>query len=315
MAYSAITNGEIDTDSPITTALMTKYRDNIDAMRDGTGINDDTILQRHIAAGAIHQGELDTGGPEEDSTTGSASFLTSAGQYGFSHQVKGNSTSDWTSLSGVSNEVATLGTYGHYVYLVVDGSGTAYSQIRYVNASAPFDLGDGEIPLFAWILLDSNGNIESISTSDAPPWAYNGPTIITPDRVGVVGGNLKKFRNIKTIDEDTGDITVKEKEIDMSMKNSDIDVFPHPFIANDLTNKSVVILDPPDTLYLKELREAGQSVNELLHEDYLRLDNAPINRSVPNGVLPSKFKWKNSRSRAGEMMKDKKRRGNRGDRQ
>ncbi len=39
MAYSAITNLEIDPDSPVTTALMTKYRDNIIAVYEDTRLS------------------------------------------------------------------------------------------------------------------------------------------------------------------------------------------------------------------------------------------------------------------------------------
>jgi hypothetical protein len=43
----------------------------------------------------------------------------------------------------------------------------------------------------------------------------------------------------------------------------------------------------------------------LMDKDYLRLDNETIKRSTPNGVLPAKFKWKNTRARVGEATKDR----------
>lgn len=50
------------------------------------------------------------------------------------------------------------------------------SDVTYVQASPPYDLGDGEIPLFVFVKLDADGKMSQLSASIDPPWMYNGPT-------------------------------------------------------------------------------------------------------------------------------------------
>lgn len=317
MPYTLVPIGEVTAGNAAKASTMQKFRDNQIGFNDGTGIADDAILNRHlatgsvnqdsIAAGSIHQGELDTSSEEDSRTSeGTTNALTSAGGFALSVQTRGSAaTSSFKAYEGAEGlSGVSISTFGHYVCLVTGNNGSAYAKTFFVNASPPFDLGDGEIPIFTWILMNGQ-EIECVSTSPAPTWAYNGPTNITPDRVQKVGSELKKFKNIRSIDEETGEVSIQEVEIDMAMKNADIDLLPHPFISNDLTGKQVILLDPPDTGYLLNLHLSGESVNDLIHKDYLRLDNSPINRSVPNGVLASRFRWKNTQSRAGEMIRDK----------
>jgi len=72
MAWGAITNAEIDPDSPITTALKTKFRDNDEALYDGRylivkaaaegplgpGLQDDDVLLLPLLAGQIWHFEM-----------------------------------------------------------------------------------------------------------------------------------------------------------------------------------------------------------------------------------------------------------------
>ncbi len=146
--------------------------------------------------------------------------------------------------------------------------------------------------------------IVAISSSTVPPWAYNGPTSIRPDQVKKVAGVLKKYKDVRAVDETTGEVIVERKEIDQSMKNADMNLFPHPF-ASAQPGDQIILLDPPETEYLADLMKAGESINELLHLDYLRISNETITRQVPTGVTPARFTWKNTARRAGEMIRDK----------
>ena len=46
---------------------------------------------------------------------------------------------------------------------------------------------------------------------------------------------------------------------------------------------------------LAALHEGGESVNALLHQDWLRIDNGALKRACPPGVQACAAKWRNSR--------------------
>lgn len=302
--YTAITAGEIDVDSPITTGLMTKIRDNPIAITEGAS-GAPKIQTAALAAGAVKQGNLSTT-DEEDSTSTAAVFTTSAGKYGFTPIAKSTLLvpNDWVALAALDTVlVALIASYQSFLTLSDGGSGfTLYGQITYVNSSPPFDLGDGDIPLFVWALVNSAGLVESVQSSELPPWAYNGPTDIMPDRTDTASG--RKFKKIYDIDEESGLLIESEIEITQELKNRDMPLIPHPFITKS-SDQTVVLLDPVETGYLHDLKKGGQSINELLHNDYIRLDNTPLTRAAPQGVIPAGFKWKNSVKKAGEAVRDK----------
>lgn len=317
MAYVDIPTLDLTSGRGAKASTIQQFKANDEALRDGSGILDDAIVNRHlatdsvnqdsIAAGSIHQGELDVGSEEDSLTAQDAdfSFLTSAGSYALSVESSGTpGNGSFQTFEGIETDNTGVFTFGHYVRLINNGSATSNIRTTYINASAPFDIGDGEVKAFVWVLMNGN-KIEAISSAPAPTWAYNGPTSIKPDRVKLVNGVLKKYKYNRVIDVDSGDVKKQEVEIGNELKNNDMDIFPHPFILNNITGKRIVILDPPETGYLSEVALAGQSINELLHKDYLRIDNEKIIRKTSVGVTPVKFKWKNTKSRAGEMIKDK----------
>jgi len=318
MAYSAIANSEIDTDSPITTGLMTKIRDNNVSMKDGTGIDNNAILERHIASGAIHQSQLDTAIDNADisnsvpsSTTASDNFLLTEPDYtiGFTFSGSGSSlTSDHfisVEYSGTKyGNDSDFGTKNRYIETKrsnLTGSSKTIgidTDIRYINASPPYDLGDGQIPLFSFLRLDSDSKVIAVHNSVNPPWAHNGPTKTKHNAIR----EGKKVYIEKCLNDD-GEIELIETEITQAVKNADMDTIPHPFLLKP--GDSVVLLDPVETLYLEELRQTGERISRLIFDDYLRLDGEEITRNCPTGVMPRKFKWKNTRARAGERKSDK----------
>jgi hypothetical protein len=46
---------------------------------------------------------------------------------------------------------------------------------------------------------------------------------------------------------------------------------------------------------LAALHEGGESVNALLHEDWLRVDHAALRRCCPPGVQACAPKWRNAK--------------------
>lgn len=317
MAYSAINNTEIDADSEMSTTLFTKIRDNIDSMKDGTGIDNDAILERHIASGAIHQQQLDTSLDNADVAPNNVSageteldaFLLTEPDYtlGVTFGGAGDANSNVSVNVGNHAKVGNDGDYtteNRYIETIRINSAsvTTYSigincDIRYVNASPPYDLGDGQIPLFSFLRMDANNNIIAVHNSVNPPWAHNGPTK-TKHNIIIDG---KKIYRSKQLNEN-GDIQVIDTEITQAVKNADMNLIPHPFILKP--GEHVILLDPVETLYLEELRQTGERISALLFNDYLRLDNEEIIRNCPNGVTPCKFKWKNTARKAGEAKRD-----------
>ena len=56
------------------------------------------------------------------------------------------------------------------------------------------------------------------------------------------------------------------------------------------------MLDPvsPLTAKLAVLHEAGESINALLHEGWLLIDNVALSRATPPGVAAHAPKWRSS---------------------
>lgn len=269
-----------------------------------------TITATQIAANAIKTSELST--LTEESQSGVAVgptrtyVILSSGEYGFIPQNKVNTattTAHLESVVGFRGSVSATCGVSYATVMTLNGvlSGIT-ARIRYVTSSPPYKLGNDEVPLFTWVQLDSNDNIMAIQSSHTPPWAYNGPTNIRPEKKDPITGQYLVTR--RSIDEETGEVTITDQPITHELKNADMNLIPQPFLSREPGDK-IILLDPPETLYLKELQESGESVCDLLQDDYLRLDNSPIIRATPNGVLPAKFKWKNTRARVGEAAKDR----------
>ena len=340
--YTAIANNEIDEDSEITTGLMTKLRDNPIAITEGSSgapkiqtaaleqtngseavttatIRAGAVGQTEIATGAVHQDKIDTS-TEQDSTTNvfGQLFVLTGGMYTLGFNAWTNTTGDVEHVevshgihSGPFEDFSWSGSATQQAYAFIDAgiaggtSYTAYCDTRYILSSPPYNMGDGEIPLFCWAAVDNNGVILSMQTSVTPPWAYNGPTDIRPDKTIRTSEGIKKIKIIKSIDENTGEITEREQEIDHAYKNRDMDTIPHPFPLAKSKGFNVVLIDPPDSLQLRDIADAKMSVNELFHGDYLRIDNSPISRVTPRDVIVAKYKWKDTQRKAGAMIKDK----------
>ena len=281
-------------------------------------IRDSAVTEAKIGAGAVHQSELDTSMSAVSTDTNNTSdnpgnsvtqVTLPGGQYGFypQSQSETTSTTPQCNIYYYASGVSANTTYATKAMLFNAATSTdrlVYMQQRYINSSPPYNLGDGDIPIFIFLNYSKIQNkVKGYYVADVPPWAYNGPTDITPTRKETVGGLRRKYKTVKQIDEDTGDIIVTEVEIDHAFKNSDMGIIPHPFI--DDPDYEVILLDPVETLHLKDLNDMGESISTLIKYDYLRLDNTPINRHTPNGVLPSKFKWKNTVKRAGEAVQDR----------
>lgn len=335
--YTAIANNEIDEDSEITTGLMTKLRDNPVAITEGasgapkiqtaaleqTG-GSEAVTQACIRASAVGQAELKRDTDTCDLVLASQTWgttrtnivtLTDPTYYmGMSWSGGGattNSNAKWdcqygTSRTGGDGDITTvkyelISTIQHTAASSAPSfSASLDCDYYHIISSPPYNLGDGEIPLFVFARYNANGELVALVTTRTPPWVYNGPTKASPDfyRRGV-GHYIKK-----DIDEDTGEITNTEVEITREIQHADMNIIPHPYRNLD-HGDYIVMLDPVETYDLLEYQKSGVRISHLLSGDYLRLDNKDINRAAPQGVITSAFKWRDTQRKAGAMIKDR----------
>lgn len=307
MPYSAVTAGEKDADSPITVGLLDKLDGNVQGAFEGNApfkiqagaMGTDSVGQGAISAGAVHQGELSTSSGtvthNGDSAT-SASHTLPGGEYGFYPQFRHTGASnpnDWTVnfLDGsASTSWSSRMRSTHNNEQSWSPDPVLEIRQRYINSSPPIDLGDGPVPLFFFALVGESGEIKQTYAADVPPWLYNGPTSTKPDLVTIEG---RKFKNVTAIDPSTKRVTNKMIEVTQGVKNADMELLPHPFY-DFAQGDSILILDPPETEELLTLHEAGEEVHNLIRDDYIRIDNTPINRACPDGVSAVSFRWRRS---------------------
>jgi len=336
--------GGVDTKVPTQKAVETY------AIRDAAGtvsasnIATNAVGQSEIANSAVGQGELKTTTAEISTTGTGVLFTLASGTYGWWPQVKtgpGGQSGRFLAVpvTGVGADGNTLSNYvlgsaGFITRMILgeDSTIVMFSQQRFVQASPPYNIGDGEVHSFIFAIVDnSTGKIESMSHAPDPIWANNGPTCIRPEyyrgekyiaeeRVKYINKkgkedfkiiqiekerNVKPYRQSCIIDsskdfEDPDRYKMVEQEITMEFKNSDMALIPHPFQGNDLTGKSIILIDPNDPIVERAeiIKNAGESaIQELFINDYVRFGNEHLKgRLTPcPEVMVVKPYWKNSR--------------------
>jgi len=286
-------------------------------------VSDWTIIQSFIENAAVGQAQLKSTTGEVSTTAIKALLTLPGGQYGFYPQIKssgaggvamhasiavGINADVQTDLSlhmtsAIGTTYLTRITLGH-----ASGTETISAQQRFVQASPPYDLGDGEVPLFVFAMVDSLGKVIATYSAPDPPWANNGPTIIRPEFVDAQGRGFRRRRKMTYTWAQAKDDPLKRTifvaeltsaprevyEITQAVKQADMPLIPHPFTGNAMTGRTIVLIDPVSAMAEKLLavNDADLSVADLLHGDYLRLDNTPLTRAVPPGVLAVAANWK-----------------------
>lgn len=242
-------------------------------------------------------------------TTGGQIFSLPGGEYGFYPQIRFNTSSSSQGSAQIcfAQSGAGLGTsFNTLIYLSCNSVGNnvngmaIVAQQRYVTASPPFDMGDGEAGGFIYALVNENsGQITAHYAADVPPWAYNGPTNIRSDYMCRATG--RKFRTKKPKDLDSflnkrGSFKEGElEEITMEMKNADMNLIPHPF-GEIPEGEKIILIDPMDVKVrnLIDYQNMGgtDEVVEKLTKGYITLDNSACKRCGPKGVAIHKMKYK-----------------------
>lgn len=289
------------------TSVGTIYFDGI-MVPDFPPINATTIQpggvgQSNITAGAVGQSQLKTAdGTVSTINTTPINLILPGGGFGFYPQLNEESVSgvmDATIAAALSNSA-----YETNIALTAQSGATVSARQYYVQASPPYDLGDGAIGQFVFAVLDASGMIESVYSAPEAPWHNNGPTDIRADYYDADGRGWR-WQDVRETewlwDEVTQDhvphshvVGREQVEITQTIKQADMPLIPHPFLRNGLDGKTVVLLDPVAdiTWQLAEMHAQGVSSNELLHDDYLRVDNTALRRAGPPGVMVVPFRWR-----------------------
>lgn len=291
---------------------------------DGGMIGRTYIVEPLIGPAAVTQSKLKTttgstslsaGG----GTTNGQNYILPGGEYNFFPTTKfmtsGDGTVDTAHLYPSTD-------YAAYFHMYVDGGSTGtttyYLQVRYVQACPPYNLGDGDIPLFIFARIMADGSVPCTWIAQDPPWANNGPTVIRPDYINGSGMEFKRLKRIvaehKTAEaarlalgldkflERMATDPLEMVEITQALKQADMQLIPHPFgklrINGHVTPAPVVLISPLGALCerLRDLNDAGESISDLIHGGHLILDNTRMNVSAPPGVMAVRARWKLTRS-------------------
>lgn len=177
-----------------------------------------------------------------------------------------------------------------------------YADERYVQASPPY-----KKPFYGFLAVDSLGKIQHCSFAPDPPWAYHGPTDITPEYFRK-GKGYRKVRSLggmplaMALEDpallkqylDDAPIELMEQEITLDFKDSDICVVPHPFQGVNLTGLIIVEIDGPMLSRLSEMCDLGHAdqVRKLFLEDKIRFHNTPNKAHQRQGILCTDCYWK-----------------------
>lgn len=257
---------------------------------DGTQFQLQTLTNAGVTS--VSQGDLNT-------ATGSVTlFLTGTGvptvgamtalpggEYGFCPTIASSSAGE--SLVGFRNTGGTQ--ISSVAILSISINVSAVVDQRYITSSPPFDLGDGDVGGFIYVLLNNAGDVVGHYAADVPPWAYNGPTKIRCDwKCPMTGKKYRRIKEQRTITEimDGAQPVYSMQEITMDIKNADMNLIPHPFL-NYGSGLTPVLLDPMDER-VKRLIDAQNDGDDYIVEaikgGHIKVNNdAMTNRSNPTG--------------------------------
>ncbi len=333
MAWVDIVVSRTDVDSPVTQDLFGDIVGNFTGLANGDGtapkvqtaaIADNAVTLAKMAtgsvdtdeilSGAIHQAEMDTSIATQTTTVGAdaiGSITLTGGGWGW-HTAAGEGTpsgdNGW--YLSVHASGASLSRIAYFNSLATSEDLVVHE--RYINASAPYDLGDGQVPFFAFLWL-SGSDITASSFADTPPWIYNGPTNVTGKRAadGRYGRYMTPFeadmrskgRRLRDelLDPKKQNALIKMElkgaktefvEIKPSDKNADMGIIPHPFTK---ASGAPVLIDPmsPEMELLAMLQAEGDDLHDIV-KNHLVISNSAIQREAPPGVTPIALRWKNT---------------------
>lgn len=283
------------------------------------------VGQSEIADNAVGQGELKTatqalsvtfsGSPQEMN-------FTSVGEYGLTFQDNSGTTGkSWTGYVG--SATGSTSAYRTHIRVQTNTDPTTLSiRHRYVQASPPYDMGDGPVHTFIYAVIENGtGKIFAMNMSQDPPWIYHAEFGVNRGMIFTDPKTKKRmYRKVKKFDPaalDAQDIFENGPESEIVEYNNDLkmasmNLFPHPYygqvwtklnakkeVVEDTdfwTNHHIALVDPISKVAgrLDALCECGDSSLELFHDGFLKIDNTDIqNRKRPSGVACYSARWRN----------------------
>jgi len=276
-------------------------------------IQTDAVGQDEIASDAVGQSELKTVKETLASGTNVDATLITGGGGAFAFWPRIYSSSAG-SIRYLVAPVIPIDARGADLFLTLSltpltqytlGNGNAgvetFVDNVYITASPPYNIGDGECHSFIFAIVNNaTGEIEAMSHAPDPTWANNGPTCIRPEYKREGRLYRKKCVIDKSKDfQDPERYSFIEQEITRAFKNSDMALIPHPFQGNDLTGKTIILIDPCDPIVLvaENMKNAGENASEeLFFKKYVTFGNKHLSgRATPHkDVMVVKPTWKNT---------------------
>lgn len=320
MAFHVFAAGEYDPESPLVTQFFSDLIGNFSGLANGDS-GAPSIIQAALGSGSVGQGELKIGGPTQvnQNSVGSSNVVLSGGQYNFYPEIANSAAASGTEVKmGFAFNSATF--IDNIWLSYTSGSGSVSARTVYVNASPPYDLGDGVIHLFVYVTL-YDGIPSVIWTSPDPQWMHNGPTDNTPDghrydRAKSEFVGYKKIRLVETehvnvwdevrklrkLDDNVSADSLIDRmmtdemvtvDIDQTRKNADMNLVPSPIIEtqpyNVVSTVKTIMLDPvsPFMEKLCLINEQGgsyETVSDLITTNRIKISNTQLTRNGPEGI-------------------------------
>lgn len=271
-----------------------------------SNITDANVTYAKLAVNSVIWGKINIGLQASSGTANAWVLFTGSGQtLGWAVINTGSVAHNTLHVEAMAS---TQGTWGIGLY-DVSGGGMGYTfNANYINSSPPWDMGDGEIPLFVFAEVRPDSSIARVDIADAPPWGYNGPTSVLAIREDSFTG--KKFRRVKQVTAEFGtlaaarasgltqaqilnrlmtDATVEE-EITQTIKNRDMNLIPHPFGMKQDPANTILLLDPVSPLVrrltvLHNEPALDEKLSKLIMDGRFNISNTALARAAPPGVL------------------------------
>lgn len=278
------------------------------------------ITQGDLAANSVGQSEVKTTYQQVSAVAPPpvADFTFSGGVYSLGHTFTTASTVNNLELHRVVAN-GTVSNIARWRLSLIAAGGSASVRLYYINSSPPYDLGDGDIPLFIYVEIDPSGNIISMSISPEAPWHYNGPTDITPSsyikRNGILVPQIKRkdmsgipmsykaaeAAGIAAMNEYSrafAEAPEIEFELTQAIKNADMDIVPLALNnQQDRPLNTTVLLDPVSDLTWEifNMRQHGEFDAIEFITNWCNIGNTALARNGPAAVDIVSFSKRNTR--------------------
>jgi hypothetical protein len=270
--------------------------------------------QSELAASSVGQSELKRGTHSLSAYFSTYTAMSPAGgSYTMAYFLGGGSAAyeDYFSITSHAT------TYSPQVGVSSSSSvgRTAYLYSLYVQASPPYDLGNGDIPVFIYLLVAKAGNtagfaagkIMGTSVCVDPSWAYHGADALLPKNK-FTGADKKEYERVRrmpwTSQEAFSDVgkmrdnisaianpVYDNYEVDMARKIRNQANVPHPFMDDvNLPHCQVVMADPHSELakaaYELVEEENHGTISEMISHPSLVIGTEPISGLImPPSVM------------------------------